>query len=73
MISEATVLFVDIKDFSSIASTLSPDKLVNEINECFTEFDMIVEKYGIEKIKTIGDAYMAVGGVPKPNHSILMM
>ncbi|MGB2734596.1 MAG: adenylate/guanylate cyclase domain-containing protein [Saprospiraceae bacterium] len=69
LISEATVLFVDIKDFSSIASTLSPDELVNEINECFTEFDMIVEKYGIEKIKTIGDAYMAVGGVPKPNHS----
>ena len=58
-----TVLFTDFKGFTSYAENLSPEKLVKTIDHYFTEFDSIVEKYGLEKIKTIGDAYMAVGGL----------
>ncbi len=63
----ATVLFTDFQEFTNISSKLTPSELVNELNTCFKEFDNIVEKYKIEKIKTIGDAYMAVGGLPIPN------
>lgn len=59
-----TVLFTDFKGFTSIAEKLSAQELVKEIDTCFSEFDRICEKYHIEKIKTIGDAYMAVGGLP---------
>ncbi len=62
-----TVMFTDFKGFTAIAEKLSPKELVSEIDFCFREFDRIVEKYGIEKIKTIGDAYMAVGGLPVAN------
>jgi class 3 adenylate cyclase/Tfp pilus assembly protein PilF len=62
-----TVLFTDFKDFTKVAERLNPKDLVNEINECFSAFDRIMEQYGIEKIKTIGDAYMAAGGLPTPN------
>jgi adenylate cyclase len=58
-----TVLFTDFKDFTNIAGKLNPQDLVAEINACFKEFDQIITKHGIEKIKTIGDSYMAVGGL----------
>ena len=58
-----SVLFTDFKGFSKIAETLSPEELVSELNHCFTVFDRITEKYRLQKIKTIGDAYMCVGGL----------
>jgi adenylate cyclase len=64
---KASILFTDFKSFTQTASLLSPQELVQEINECFKAFDQIMEKYGLEKIKTIGDAYMAAGGLPKPD------
>ena len=59
-----TVMFADFIGFSSIAERLEPEELVTEIDYCFRAFDEIMEMYGIEKIKTIGDAYMCVGGLP---------
>ena len=58
-----TVLFSDFKGFTSYAENLSPEDLVKTIDYYFSKFDLIMEKYGLEKIKTIGDAYMAVGGL----------
>jgi class 3 adenylate cyclase len=66
-IDEVTVLFTDFKGFTQLAEKLTPKELVAEINECFSAFDYIVEKYNVEKIKTIGDAYMAAGGLPTAN------
>ncbi|NJL12680.1 MAG: DUF4154 domain-containing protein [Microscillaceae bacterium] len=63
----ATVLFTDFKGFTQMAKDLSPEQLIQELNYCFTAFDEIIEKYGLERIKTIGDAYMCVGGVPQAN------
>ncbi len=63
----ATVLFTDFKGFTHIAEKLTPEELVNEIDLCFKEFDNIISKYRIEKIKTIGDAYMCAGGLPTRN------
>ena len=62
-----SVLFTDFVSFTSTAEKLTPSQLVKEIDECFQAFDSIAEKYGIEKIKTIGDSYMAAGGIPVPN------
>lgn len=62
-----SILFTDFKEFSYTASVLPADSLVNELNEIFKEFDEIVSKYGLEKMKTIGDSYMAAGGLPKEN------
>ena len=64
---KASILFTDFKSFTQTASLLTPQELVEEINECFKAFDLIMGKYGLEKIKTIGDAYMAAGGLPKPD------
>ncbi len=64
-----TVLFTDFKGFTSASEKLSPQDLVTEINTCFKAFDRIAEKYRIEKIKTIGDAYMAAGGLPEPTET----
>jgi len=64
-----TVIFTDFKGFSSIAEQMNAVELVTEIDYCFKEFDRIIEKYGIEKIKTIGDSYMAVGGLPTVNNT----
>ena len=61
-----TILFTDFKGFTSLSEQLSPKDLVRDLDECFSEFDRICVKYGIEKIKTIGDAYMAAGGLPTP-------
>lgn len=63
---KVTVMFTDFKDFTKISEQLSPAELVKEIDLCFSAFDHIIQKYGVEKIKTIGDAYMCVGGLPVP-------
>jgi adenylate cyclase len=62
-----SVLFTDFKSFTSIAETMPPEQLVEELDECFRLFDNIIEQFGLEKIKTIGDAYMCVGGLPTRN------
>jgi class 3 adenylate cyclase len=64
-----TVLFTDFVGFTKIAEGLSPQDLVAELNTCFTAFDRIIEKHNLEKIKTIGDAYMCAGGIPVPSQS----
>ena len=64
---QVTVLFSDFKEFTRVSEQLTPSELVEELNVCFNAFDRIMEKYGVEKIKTIGDAYMAAGGVPDPS------
>jgi class 3 adenylate cyclase/ligand-binding sensor domain-containing protein len=58
-----SILFTDFKDFTATSEKLDAEKLVHSINEYFEEFDKIMDKYDIEKIKTIGDAYMAAGGL----------
>ena len=63
---EATVLFVDLVGFTPLSAKMAPTKLVAMLNEIFSKLDALTEKYGLEKIKTIGDAYMAVAGVPTP-------
>lgn len=67
--NQVTVLFTDFKGFTTFAEKLSAEELVEEINVCFSEFDRIIEKHKIEKIKTIGDAYMAAGGLPTPTET----
>ncbi len=64
-----TVLFTDFKNFTIASEKLTPEELVEEINHCYSAFDRIVEKYGIEKIKTIGDSYMCAGGIPVSNNT----
>lgn len=61
--ASATVLFSDFVDFTRIAATLEPQALIDELNELFSGFDAICERNGVEKVKTIGDAYLAVGGL----------
>ncbi len=61
---EVSVLFTDMKGFTKAAEKMTPEELVNELDECFIHFDEIVGRYGIEKIKTIGDSYMCAAGVP---------
>lgn len=71
LFENTTVLFTDFEGFTKISENLTPSELVSEINRCFTAFDMIIEKHGLEKIKTIGDAYLAVAGLPNEmeNHA----
>ena len=64
----ATILFTDFKNFTHYAENLSPEELVKSVDFYFSEFDRIVEKYGLEKIKTVGDAYMCASGVPFPSN-----
>ncbi len=71
-IDHVTVLFTDFKGFTAMAENMSANDLVEDLNVCFSEFDRIMEKYGIEKIKTIGDSYMAAGGLPVPNSTHAM-
>ena len=70
-----TVMFTDFKDFTRYSQNLSPDVLVKSVDFYFSKFDEIIEKYGLEKIKTIGDAYMCAGGLPFPaeDHAIKMV
>jgi class 3 adenylate cyclase len=63
---EVTVLFADIVGFTALSARISPEELVNLLNDIFSRFDGLADKYGLEKIKTIGDAYMAVAGLPMP-------
>ncbi|MBS1538745.1 MAG: tetratricopeptide repeat protein, partial [Bacteroidetes bacterium] len=64
-----TVLFTDFKAFTTVSEQLSPQELVDELHACFKAFDEICGKYNIEKIKTIGDAYLAVCGLPLANEN----
>lgn len=66
---QVTVLFTDFQGFTRIAAEMTPRDLVETLNECFTAFDKIIEKHNMEKIKTIGDAYMCAGGVPIKNNT----
>jgi adenylate cyclase len=70
---ESTVLFVDIEDFSSLAAKLEAAQLVEWLNSVFSACDQLANYYGLEKIKSIGDAYMAVAGVPTPraDHAVV--
>lgn len=63
----ASVMFTDFKGFTGIAETMSPEELVVELDRSFQAFDEIVQRHGLEKIKTIGDGYLCAGGIPKPN------
>ncbi len=65
-LSEVSVLFADVVGFSALASRVSSVELVRFLDDIFTEFDALAEAQGLEKIKTIGDAYMVVGGLPTP-------
>jgi len=67
LIDEVTVLFTDFKGFTQLSEQFTPQELVAEINECFSAFDQIMTKHNVEKIKTIGDSYMAAGGLPTSN------
>jgi len=68
---EVTIVFADIVGFTPMSARMSPIELVNLLNQIFSTFDKLAESYGLEKIKTIGDAYMVVGGLPvrKPDHA----
>jgi len=61
-----TILFADIVGFTKFSSSTSPKELVDLLNQIFSLFDEVVDRFGVEKIKTIGDAYMVVGGIPEP-------
>ena len=65
----ASVLFTDFVGFTQIAEGMTPEELIAELDGCFSRFDAIARKHKLEKIKTIGDSYMAVGGVPAANHT----
>jgi class 3 adenylate cyclase len=69
---DVTLLFADIVEFTRLSSTLSATELVTVLNDVFTVFDQLVEQYDLEKVKTIGDAYMVVGGMTEasPDHTI---
>ena len=62
---DVSIFFSDIVDFTALTSAMNPESLIMDLNKLFTEFDRIAKKHNVEKIKTIGDAYMAVCGVPK--------
>lgn len=64
--AEATVLFADLVNFTQLSTQMPPRELLSLLNEIFSRFDQLTEKHGLEKIKTIGDAYMVVGGLPMP-------
>lgn len=61
---DVTILFADLVNFTQLSANISAKELVNILNEIFSEFDLLAEKHGLEKIKTIGDSYMVVGGLP---------
>lgn len=64
---KVSVLFTDFVNFTVNSEKMGVQEVLNELNICFTEFDRIMDKYGLEKIKTIGDAYLAVSGLPVSN------
>jgi class 3 adenylate cyclase len=68
---DVTVLLADLVGFTTLSAHISPDQIVQILNEIFSAFDLLAEKHGLEKIKTIGDAYMVAGGIsfPRPDHA----
>ncbi len=72
---DVTVLFADIADFTPFAERTSPERVVGVLDEIFSAFDGLTRQLGLEKIKTIGDAYMAVGGLPepRPDHAVAVV
>lgn len=66
--AEVTILFADIVGFTKLSQQVSPEELVKLLNEIFSAFDQLTGRHGLEKIKTIGDAYMVVGGLPDPRN-----
>jgi class 3 adenylate cyclase len=71
-LDEVTILFADIVGFTELAERSAPRDLVDRLNEIFTAFDELADRHGLEKIKTIGDCYMVVAGLPEPlpNHAL---
>ncbi|MGJ3252574.1 MAG: PAS domain S-box protein [Elainellaceae cyanobacterium] len=69
---DVTILFADIVDFTSLSVRVQPTELVNLLNDIFSSFDQLADHHQLEKIKTIGDAYMVVGGLPtsRPDHAV---
>ena len=69
--SDVTVLVADLVGFTSLSAHIGPEQIVQLLNEIFSAFDLLAEKHGLEKIKTIGDAYMVAGGMlfPRPDHA----
>jgi class 3 adenylate cyclase len=72
---QASVLFSDIVDFTPFSESKQPQEVVGVLNGLFTDFDRLADRFGLEKIKTIGDAYMLVAGVPepRPDHAAILM
>jgi len=68
---DVTVLLADLVGFTTLSAHIGPEQIVQLLNEIFSAFDLLAEKHGLEKIKTIGDAYMVVGGIsfPRPDHA----
>ena len=68
---DVTVLVADLVGFTTLSAHIGPEQIVQLLNEIFSAFDLLVEKHGLEKIKTIGDAYMVAGGIsfPRPDHA----
>lgn len=66
LFENVSVMFTDFYNFTGISEKMQPEELVNELDYCFRNIDSIIDKYGLEKIKTLGDAYMAAGGLPVP-------
>lgn len=67
--NEVSVMFIDFAGFTGISAAMKPEELVQELHTCFSHFDAITEDLGLEKIKTIGDAYMCAGGIPIRNET----
>jgi class 3 adenylate cyclase len=67
--ASATIMFTDFKGFTRFAESLEPRRLVEDLHQHFSAFDEIVDRHGLEKLKTIGDAYMCAGGLPEPNRT----
>lgn len=65
----ATVIFIDFSGFTRLVETMEPASVIDQLDQHFTKFDDIMARHRLEKLKTIGDAYLAVGGVPEPNRS----
>lgn len=72
--NSASVLFADIVNFTPISARFAPDKVFNMLNDLFSRFDELVDKYGVEKIQVAGDAYMVAAGVPnpRPDHATVL-
>lgn len=72
---QVTVLFADFKGFSKICAALAPEQLIADLNYCFGQFDRIVTRLGLDRVKTMGDCYMCVAGIPapRPDHAVRMV